>query len=139
VILFPFGTAIRSDKRRYLFLPLFIFCERPGEKIACDYSSSVTQIEIIQVKIMGQKRGHDAKGPYTHANKRKKAVNATNKNDSWDGFVGLEDLNWKEVPLPDRIEDAGGFFGLEEIEGVDIVRPNDNGEVRFKVRPSSSS
>lgn len=99
------------------------------------------QKKINRATIMGQKRQRDSKGskgPSAHANKRKKAANATNKNDSWDGFVGLEDLNWKEVPLPDRIEDAGGFFGLEEIEGIDIVRPNDNGEVRFRVGPSSS-
>ena len=82
---------------------------------------------------MGQKRQCDSKGPNAQANKKKKAGNTTNKNDSWDGYVGLEDLNWKGVPLPDRIEDAGGFFGLEEIDGIDIVRPDGNGEVRFKV------
>lgn len=85
---------------------------------------------------MGQKRQRDCKGFNTQANKRKKAGNsgnATKQKDSWDGFVGLDDLNWKEVPLPDRIEDAGGFFGLEEIDGIDVVRPEGNGEVRFKV------
>lgn len=35
--------------------------------------------------------------------------------------------------MPDRLEDAEGFFGLEEIDGVDVVRPNGTGEIQFKV------
>ncbi|EEH43630.1 ATP-dependent RNA helicase MAK5 [Paracoccidioides brasiliensis Pb18] len=46
--------------------------------------------------------------------------------------VGIDDLDWKEVALPDRLDDAEGFFGLEEIEGVDIVRPAGQGQIKFK-------
>ncbi|PKX95482.1 ATP-dependent RNA helicase MAK5 [Aspergillus novofumigatus IBT 16806] len=83
---------------------------------------------------MGQKRQRDSKSSTFHAKKRKKAENATaaDSDDGWDGIVGADELNWKEVALPDRLEDAGGFFGLEEIEGVDIVRGSGNGEVKFK-------
>ncbi|GFG09105.1 ATP-dependent RNA helicase mak5 [Aspergillus udagawae] len=84
---------------------------------------------------MGQKRQRDSKSSNFHAKKRKKAENSTaapDPDDGWDGIVGADELNWKEVPLPDRLEDAGGFFGLEEIEGVDIVRGSGNGEVKFK-------
>lgn len=47
--------------------------------------------------------------------------------------VGLRRV-WKEVPMPDRLEDVSGFFGLEEIDGIDVVRPDGNGEAQFKVR-----
>jgi ATP-dependent RNA helicase DDX24/MAK5 len=85
---------------------------------------------------MGQKRQRDSKNSTFHAKKRKKAENSTgaaDADDGWDGIVGADELNLKEVALPDRLEDAGGFFGLEEIEGVDIVRGSGNGEIRFKV------
>lgn len=35
--------------------------------------------------------------------------------------------------MPDRMEDAEGFFGLEEIEGVDIIKQSDGG-VHFKAK-----
>ena len=41
--------------------------------------------------------------------------------------VIVDDLQWKEIDVPERLEDAEGFFGLEEIEGVDIRR-HENGE-----------
>ncbi|KAH1390502.1 ATP-dependent RNA helicase [Aspergillus fumigatus] len=83
---------------------------------------------------MGQKRQRDSKNLTLHSKKRKKAENATatDSDDGWDGIVGADELNWKEVALPDRLEDAGGFYCLEEIEGVDIVRGSGNGEVKFK-------
>lgn len=86
---------------------------------------------------MGQKRQRDQKGSATPANKRNKAAKATKgaaKDDSWDGIVTLDEINWKEVPMPDRLEDAEGFFGLEEIGGVDVIRANGTGEIQFKVR-----
>lgn len=79
---------------------------------------------------MGQKRARDTKAPAAQANKRKKAVKADSASDD-ERSVGVEDLNWKEVAMPDRMEDAEGFFGLEEIDGVDIIKSG--GEVQFKV------
>lgn len=85
---------------------------------------------------MGQKRGRDSRAQAQESKKRKKAAKSgpTSDDTAWDGVVGLDDLNWNEVALPDRMEDAGGFFGLEEIDGVDVVRPQGNGEVQFKVQ-----
>ena len=40
-------------------------------------------------------------------------------------LVGIDDLAWKEVSLPARLEDAEGFFGLEEIDDVEVVRDGD--------------
>lgn len=53
--------------------------------------------------------------------------------------VSVDELSWKPVPLPDRLEDAEGFFGLEEIEGVDVVkRHGEEGKVEYRVKTSSS-
>ncbi|RDW81468.1 ATP-dependent RNA helicase MAK5 [Aspergillus mulundensis] len=84
---------------------------------------------------MGQKRQRDQKGPDSHFKKRKrtgKPSNAAEKEPEPEVVVGVDDLDWKEVALPDRMDDFEGFFGLEEIEGVDIVRPQGNGQLKFK-------
>lgn len=47
--------------------------------------------------------------------------------------VAIEHLAWKEVSLPDRLEDAEGFFGLEEVEDIQIVRDPQSGNVVYKV------
>jgi ATP-dependent RNA helicase DDX24/MAK5 len=39
--------------------------------------------------------------------------------------VALDALPWNEVEMPDMFEDAEGFFGLEEVEGVEVVREGD--------------
>ncbi|KAJ4298875.1 ATP-dependent RNA helicase [Kalmusia sp. IMI 367209] len=36
--------------------------------------------------------------------------------------IRLDDLQWKEVSMPDRLEDFEGFYGLEEIDDVAVVR-----------------
>ncbi|OJJ77993.1 hypothetical protein ASPBRDRAFT_202859 [Aspergillus brasiliensis CBS 101740] len=78
---------------------------------------------------MGQKRQRGSKGADLQAKKRKKDVAAAE--DGEDALVTVNDLNWKEVALPDRLEDAGGFFGLEEIDGVEIIKGGSQG-IRFK-------
>src|SRR5271170_1169236 len=55
--------------------------------------------------------------------------------ESSSALVQSDKLKWREVVLPDRLEDAEGFFGLEEIEDVEIVRDEDRKEVLF--RPKS--
>lgn len=41
------------------------------------------------------------------------------------------DLAWKEVSMPDHIDDFEGFFGLEEIEGVDVVKEPSTGKISY--------
>jgi hypothetical protein len=36
--------------------------------------------------------------------------------------VTVDALPWNEVEMPDMFDDAEGFFGLEEVEGVEVVR-----------------
>ncbi|KAK8233514.1 P-loop containing nucleoside triphosphate hydrolase protein [Phyllosticta capitalensis] len=41
------------------------------------------------------------------------------------GKVRLDSLDWKEVDMPDRLDDFEGFYGLEEVDDVDVVREGD--------------
>lgn len=54
------------------------------------------------------------------------------REDSKAGAVSLDKLPWNEVDV-DRLEDAEGFFGLEELSDVDIVRDPTLGKVEYKV------
>lgn len=81
---------------------------------------------------MGQKRGRDSKAQALESKKRKKAAKSNPDLDD-NAVVGIDDLNWTEVALPDRLEDATGFLGLEEIDGVDVVKASGGGEVQFRV------
>ncbi|KAG9230105.1 P-loop containing nucleoside triphosphate hydrolase protein [Amylocarpus encephaloides] len=40
--------------------------------------------------------------------------------------VAVDALPWNEVKLPEMFDDAEGFFGLEEVEGVEVVREGTN-------------
>ncbi|KKZ68636.1 ATP-dependent RNA helicase MAK5 [[Emmonsia] crescens] len=77
---------------------------------------------------MAKKREREARDP-TLKSKKRQRVQATGDDGQ---VIGIDQLDWKEVALPDLLEDAEGFFGLEEIDGVDIVRPTGNGEIKFK-------
>ena len=46
--------------------------------------------------------------------------------------VGLDELPWNQVAV-DRLEDAEGFFGLEELSDVDVVKNPTLGKVEYKV------
>lgn len=39
--------------------------------------------------------------------------------------TSIDSLAWKSVDVPEMFDDAEGFYGLEEVEGVDIVREGD--------------
>lgn len=61
----------------------------------------------------------------------KKKLKSNAKDGTGSTKVTLETLPWHEVPFPENFEDAEGFFGLEEISDVDVVK--DLGKVEFKV------
>lgn len=54
------------------------------------------------------------------------------------GAVGPDKLPWNEVAV-DRLEDAEGFFGLEELSDVDIVRDPTLGKVEYKLLSNKST
>jgi len=43
--------------------------------------------------------------------------------------VTADELSWTTVDVPEMFNDAEGFFGLEVVEGVDVVK--ENGVVQF--------
>lgn len=43
--------------------------------------------------------------------------------------IAMDALPWNEVEMPEMFDDAEGFLGLEEVEGVEIVR--EGGTVQF--------
>lgn len=73
----------------------------------------------------GTKRGRPAKAaPAPRSQKRQKTQAQARK-------VGLDSLAWTPVELPDHMDDYEGFFGLEEIEDVQVVRDG-KGTVSFE-------
>jgi hypothetical protein len=80
---------------------------------------------------MGMKRGRESRNLAKKAAKKQRLEENADQNG--DGIVGLDDLDWQTVQLPDRLGDVGGFFGLEEIDGVDVIRPESSGQIKFKV------
>ena len=45
-----------------------------------------------------------------------------------------EEVKWKQVPIPDQLHDAEGFFGLEEVENVEIIRNAHSGDLEYRVQ-----
>jgi hypothetical protein len=46
--------------------------------------------------------------------------------------VQLNDLGWKTVGMPDRLEDTEGFYGLEEIDDVEVIKDTTTGNITFQ-------
>ncbi|KAJ4293842.1 ATP-dependent RNA helicase [Collariella sp. IMI 366227] len=64
--------------------------------------------------------------------KRAKAPGAgpkRQKNNVGKKVTSVHSLAWKSVDVPEMFDDAEGFYGLEEVEGVEIVR--DGNTVKF--------
>nr|KMM65170.1 ATP-dependent RNA helicase mak5 [Coccidioides posadasii RMSCC 3488] len=87
----------------------------------------------MKLKFLSTFQDHTAK-----AIKRRKfnAATAKSSDDAAHDIVSVDQLDWKTVTLPDRLDDAEGFYGLEEIEGVDILRPSGGGEIKFRASKS---
>ncbi|KAL5118630.1 ATP-dependent RNA helicase [Pleosporales sp. CAS-2024a] len=79
------------------------------------------------------KRAHNTSKAAHNAHKRQKVdkkprpeINVPKRK------IRLEDLAWKQVSMPDRLEDFEGFYGLEEIEDVHVVKDPVTGNVSFQ-------
>ena len=88
---------------------------------------------------MVSKRGRTSKDNAIKSTKRRKINKPAAKHaEAPRELVSVDALDWKEVALPDILNDAEGFYGLEEIEGVDVERDLDgSGELKFKVAITS--
>lgn len=74
-----------------------------------------------------------------HSRKRQRADDEDDglPNASGNGAVALDDLKWQAVDFPERFDNAEGFFGLEEISDVDVLRDFKLGKVEYKVYRAS--
>ncbi|TKA26777.1 hypothetical protein B0A50_04223 [Salinomyces thailandicus] len=43
----------------------------------------------------------------------------------------VDELAWKDVSMPDRMDDYEGFFGLEEVDDVDVLKDDTTGKFSF--------
>lgn len=67
--------------------------------------------------------------PSTGERPAKKARTSGSKNSKKP--VKLDNLPWKDVDMPDRMDDYEGFFGLEEIDDVEVIRDDATGKVSY--------
>jgi ATP-dependent RNA helicase DDX24/MAK5 len=82
-----------------------------------------------------KKRGRPVSNPSQRSKKRQKVAPAEKGIDTVQKrAVPIDTLPWNEVEMPDMFEDAEGFYGLEEVDGVEVVREGDN--VKFVGYPS---
>jgi ATP-dependent RNA helicase DDX24/MAK5 len=79
------------------------------------------------------KRAHNAPKAAHKAHKRQKVekkprpeINVPKRK------IRLDDLGWNQVSMPDRLEDFEGFYGLEEIEDVHVVKDAVTGNLSFE-------
>ncbi|KAK6536659.1 ATP-dependent RNA helicase [Arthrobotrys megalospora] len=84
---------------------------------------------------MAEKRSH---AQASKARKRRKIGSAASQAipKRWK-TVAPDSLKWRKVDMPDRLDDVEGFFGLEEIDDVQIV--NNNGLLEFKAARAADS
>lgn len=47
-------------------------------------------------------------------------------------IVAGDKLAWKEVPISRHLDDAEGFFGLEELSDVEVIRDENGGGISFR-------
>ncbi|KAI4169227.1 MAG: hypothetical protein LQ346_008985 [Caloplaca aetnensis] len=71
--------------------------------------------------------------PYELKKRRRKEANGGSK------AVGIDALPWGQAKLPDRLDDAEGFFGLEEISDVEVVRDPTSGRVEYRLPGSTDA
>ncbi|GJC89584.1 ATP-dependent RNA helicase MAK5 [Colletotrichum liriopes] len=74
---------------------------------------------------MQHKRKHQPSEAGQNPQKRQKSANTKNA-PSKKRKVAASALPWKKVEVPEMFDDAEGFYGLEVIEGVDVVKHGDN-------------
>lgn len=79
------------------------------------------------------KRAHNPPKAAHKAHKRQKLEKAPKQaTKKQKRRVQLNDLGWKTVGMPDRLEDTEGFYGLEEIDDVEVIKDTTTGNITFQ-------
>ncbi|KAH3679614.1 hypothetical protein WICMUC_000846 [Wickerhamomyces mucosus] len=82
-------------------------------------------------KLLVEKRKSGSKGISKPVKKStKKSTNSIKK--ASEKVIEADNLQWKSVEIPDTLDDFGGFYGLEEIDGVGVEYVD--GKVKFVVK-----
>ena len=76
-----------------------------------------------------KKRARPAPNASQRSKKRQKIEVAKKATDAPKRPVAIDALPWNEVVMPDMFDDAEGFFGLEEVQGVQVIK--EGGNVKF--------
>jgi ATP-dependent RNA helicase DDX24/MAK5 len=61
--------------------------------------------------------------------KRRKIQNGSGSSLTPRRAVPVDALAWRTVEVPGNLDDAEGFYGLEEVDGVEVIRSG--GQVQF--------
>ena len=77
-----------------------------------------------------QKRSRVADGFGRNPGKRRRVQNNVANANS---LITYENLQWRDVAVSQRLGDAEGFSGLEEIDGVEVIKDKDRCHVQFRV------
>lgn len=93
----------------------------------------------LKMAATSNKRPLPAKVEAMKARKRQKVDQSSSHGDPTNKAKGqksrkavhLEKLPWKDVSLPDRMDDYEGFFGLEEIDDVEVTRDPASGKISY--------
>ncbi|KAL6714332.1 ATP-dependent RNA helicase [Lecanora helva] len=83
---------------------------------------------------MSKKRAHD--GIIDLPRKKLKAndrIRDSSIHDHDSQVVSLDSVHWHKVPFPENFQDAEGFFGLEELSDVDVVKESGKGLLDSKL------
>ncbi|KAI0405083.1 ATP-dependent RNA helicase MAK5 [Xylaria palmicola] len=85
----------------------------------------------------GAKKRKLATGGASLSSKRTKTSSAAQKSKTRSKrSVGVDSLPWSKAKLPDMFDDAEGFYGLEEVDGVEIIQ-GDGDILEFRTVVSS--
>jgi ATP-dependent RNA helicase DDX24/MAK5 len=76
------------------------------------------------------KRSRVADESSMKSGKRRKVQNFVANANS---LVTDENLQWREVAVSQRLGDAEGFSGLEEIDDVEVIKDKDRSHIQFHV------
>ncbi|TAQ87517.1 hypothetical protein B7494_g4174 [Chlorociboria aeruginascens] len=79
--------------------------------------------------IISRKRARPVPRAGQQSKKRQKIATTGDGADAKKRPVALDALPWNEVKMPDMFEDAEGFYGLEEVADVEVIR--DGNTVKF--------
>jgi hypothetical protein len=98
--------------------------------------------ERISVMSRSRDKRKELTNPPRNPRKRRKLEDISDERPHVKGSTGVsvptllsaDELVWKEITPPERLEDAEGFLELEEIDNVEVIRDAAGKHARFRVR-----